>query len=344
MLGFTDRECRLCFGLALWNGEDGILKERLFGLDGREGNHGEDVKECYYYLDATPTNSYCKALYKYPHAPFPYRELLEENARRSRDEPEYELTDTTAFDRGHWDVQCEYAKGSPNDLLIRITVTNHGPLNTLHLIPQLWFRNTWSWGRDGEEGAWPRPEIRLDRSEDRLRTRHASLEPFHFWADSGPRNTAPRWLFTDNETNRAALFNADNPDPYCKDAFHRLIVHAEKGVCKRRRVGTKAGAHYKIRLRRGGRAVVDLRLSNERESPAEPFGLQFEELFSTRKQEANDFYQEKYPAGMSDGDRLICRQADAGLIWTKQFYYYVVSEWLDGDPAQPAPAEKRKVG
>ena len=344
LLGFTDRECRLCFGLALWNGEDEILKERLFGLDGKEGNHGEDVKECYYFLDATPTSSYCKALYKYPHAKFPYAELLEENRRRGRDVREYELTDTSAFDDGHWDVQIEYAKGSPNDILIRVTATNRGPLNTLHLLPQLWFRNTWSWGRDGQEGAWPTPEIRLDRGAGCLRTEHASLEPFNFYAGPGLRGKKPRWLFTDNETNRAALFNADNPDPYCKDAFHRLIVHAEKGVVKRARAGTKAAAHYKLRVKKGGSATVELRLSNERSSPEEPFGPAFAELFDLRKKEADEFYESKYPDGMEPENRLICRQADAGLLWTKQFYHYVVADWLEGDPAQPEPADKRKEG
>ena len=348
LLGFTDRECRLCFGLALWNGRDPILKERLFGLDGKEGNHGEDVKEEYFYLDATPTSSYCAASYKYPHAEFPYARLTDENRRRSRSQREYELADTGAFDDGHWDVRAEYAKGSPNDILIRVTVTNHGPLNTLHLVPQLWFRNSWSWGREGED-AWPEPNIKLERSagsrtHPRLLTEHASLEPFRFWAGDGPRGKAPRWLFTDNETNRAALFNADDPDPFCKDAFHRVIVHAERGAVKRARNGTKAGAHYKLRVKSGGEAVIELRLANAAEGPAEPFGDQFGELFDLRKSEAERFYRQKYPGGMTDENRLICRQADAGLLWTKQFYHYFVDEWLEGDPAQPDPAPARRQG
>ena len=343
LLGWTDRECRLCFGLALWNGADGILKERLYGLDGKEGNHGEDVKESYFYLDATPTGSYCKALYKYPHARFPYEDLLDENRRLDRTVPEYELADTGAFDDGHWDVQVEYAKAAPNDTLIRITVTNRGPLNTLHVLPQLWFRNTWSWGTQ-TEGNWPEPSIKMVRGAGSLRTDHASLEPFNLFAAPGPRGKAPRWLFTDNETNRAALFNADNPDPFCKDAFHRLIVHAEKGSVKRARSGTKAAAHYKLRIRRGGTETLELRLANDVEGPGEPFGEAFGRLFEERLKEADEFYDAKYPTGMNAADRLICRQADAGLIWTKQFYHYVVADWLDGDPAQPPADGKRKEG
>src|SRR5437763_8304824 len=226
LLGLTDRECRLCFAVALWNGKDPVLKERLFGLTGPEGNHGEDVKECYYYLDATPTFSYFKALYKYPQAEFPYQRLREEGRRRGRHEPEFELADAGVFDDDrYWDVTAEYAKSSPDDILIRLTVANRGPeAARLHLLPTLWFRNTWSWGAAYTEGRWPKP--RLTRADGRsLVAEHATLGRFRLTAGDRPDGRPPEFLFTENENNAQRLFNAPNEGPYVKDAFHEYVIH-----------------------------------------------------------------------------------------------------------------------
>src|SRR5438105_947948 len=224
LLGITDRECRLCFALALWNGRDPILKERLFGLTGPEGNHGEDVKECWYYLDASPTSSYLRALYKYPQAEFPYQRLLEENRRRGRLDPEFELLDTGVFDGNrYFDVIAEYAKASPDDIAIRLTIANRGPAPaSLHLLPTLWFRNSWSWGRDGEEYP-PRPRLQRDRDGSVL-AEHATLGRFR-WIPGMARGLSPRILFTENESNNARLFGFANGTPCVKDGFHEFVVH-----------------------------------------------------------------------------------------------------------------------
>src|SRR5437868_661595 len=242
LLGMTDRECRLCFALALWNGKDTHLKERLFGLTNPEGNHSEDVKEVYFYVDATPTYSYFKALYKYPQAEFPYQALRDENRRRGRREPEYELTDACVFDGDrYWDVTAEYAKASPDDILIRLTVANRGPEPArLHLLPTLWFRNTWSWGAAYEEGHWPKP--RLMRADDRsLVADHVTLGRFRLTAGDRPDGRPPDLLFTENETNARRLFGSPNESPYVKDAFHDYVVHGRKDS-DRADGGTKASA------------------------------------------------------------------------------------------------------
>ncbi|HYA03832.1 MAG TPA: glucosidase, partial [Syntrophobacteria bacterium] len=246
LLGITDREGRLCFALALWNGRDAILKERLFGVIGRDGNHGEDVKEYYFYLDSTPTHCYMKALYKYPQREFPYSLLVEENRRRGQDRPEFELLDTGVFgeDR-YFDVVAEYAKGSPNDVLIRITVANRGPeTGFVHVLPTLWFRNTWSWGRIGE-GYWPKP--RLEQIEEgMLLAEHASLGRFRLAAGPGPNGELPTFLFTENETNSRRLFGIDNWTPYVKDAFHDYLIHGKTDAVNPKRVGTKGAAYYRL--------------------------------------------------------------------------------------------------
>src|ERR1051326_4859189 len=246
LLGLCDREGRLCFAWALWNGRDPILKERLFGLTNAQGNHGEDVNECYFYLDSTPTHSYCKALYKYPQAEFPYQRLVEENQRRSRNDPEFELADTGVFDsQRYFDVFVEYAKESPNDTLIRLTAINRGPdTATLHVLPTLWFRNTWSWGRAGE-GYWPKPGI--VRAESGVSAEHPSLGRFHLPCAPGPDGAAPQWLFTDNETNTQKLFGAPNANRYVKDAFHEFVVHGNKAAVNPAGAGTKAAALYRRR-------------------------------------------------------------------------------------------------
>ncbi|HLK11921.1 MAG TPA: glucosidase [Candidatus Binatia bacterium] len=341
LLGWTDRECRLCFALALWNERDPILKERLFGLSGPEGNHGEDVKEYYFYLDAVPTYAYAKALYKYPQAEFPYAALVEENRRRGRRDPEYELIDTGVFEGGrYFDVFVEYAKAAPDDVLIRVTVANRGPdAAPLHVLPTLWFRNTWAWGRSGE-GYWPRPLLR--RAGDALvEATHATLGRFRFAVAPGPGG-APPLLFTENETNVARLFGARNGTEYVKDAFHTAVVGGDAAAVNPAGTGTKAAAHHRLLVPAGTAVTLDLRLSAEGDAPAEPFGPAFEGVLADRRAEAERFHATLVPAGLAPDAQRVQRQAFAGLLWSKQFYHYAVREWLEGDPAQPpAPAARR---
>ncbi len=343
LLGLTDRECRLCFALALWNGRDPILKERLFGLTGSEGNHGEDVKECYFYLDSTPTHSYMKALYKYPQAEFPYARLVEENRRRGKGDPEFELIDTGVFD-GHeyFDVVAEYAKRSSNDILIRITIANRGPERaTLHLLPTLWFRNTWSWGRNGE-GYAPKPRIE-GAGEGAVLAEHATLGRYRLLAEGVPGGTAPRWLFTENETNTTRLFGVVG-DRYVKDAFHRYVVSGEVDAVNPDAVGTKVAAYYLLDVPAAGEVAVRLRLcaQEEAEPPLPPKG--FAKVFADRIREADEFYAARTPANLTHEERRVMRQAHAGLLWSKQFYHYIIKHWLDGDPAQPQPPATRLQG
>jgi hypothetical protein len=344
LLGVADREGRLCFGLALWNGKDPILKERLFGLTGPEGNHGEDVKEVYFYLDSTPTHSYMKALYKYPQAEFPYRLLSEENRRRGKEEPEFELQDTGVFEGNrYFDVFAEYAKASPDDLLIRITVANRGPEPApLSLLPTLWFRNTWSWGRTGE-GYWPRPSI-VRESPELLRTDHATLGRYDLVVGPGPDGALPELLFTENETNMDRLFGAANPSPHVKDAFHEYVVQGRKEAVNPEGTGTKTAALYTLEVPAGGEVTVRLRLSSGGKITGEPLGDGFGKVFEARLREADDFFAPRAPAGYSVEERRVARQAFAGLLWSKQFYHYIVKDWLEGDPAHPKPPEGRSRG
>ena len=344
LLGITDREGRLCFGLALWNGKDPILKERLFGLTGPEGNHGEDVKEVYFYLESTPTHSYMKALYKYPQAEFPYWLLAEENRRRGKEEPEFELQDTGVFEGNrYFDVFAEYAKASPDDLLIRITVANRGPEPApLFLLPTLWFRNTWSWGRTGE-GYWPRPAI-VRESPELLRADHTTLGRYDLVVGPGPDGSLPELLFTENETNLERLFGSANTSPYVKDAFHEYVVQGRKEAVNPEGTGTKAAALYALEVPAGGEISVRLRLSSGGKITGELLGDEFEKVFQTRLREADDFFASRVPVGHSVEERRVARQAFAGLLWSKQFYHYIVKDWLDGDPAQPKPPEGRSRG
>jgi mannosylglycerate hydrolase MGH1-like protein len=344
LLGICDREERLCFGLALWNGRDPILKERLFGLTGPEGNHGEDVKEAYFYLDSTPTHSYMKALYKYPLTGYPYARLVEENRRRGRSEPEFEITDTGAFDEGQYvDVFAEYAKAAPDDVLIRITLANRSADDAVvHVLPTLWFRNTWSWGREGE-AYWPRPSLR-EIAPGRVRADHATLEPHVLAAAPGPDGRAPDLLFTENETNSARLFAFPNASPYVKDAFHEYVVHGRTDAVNPERSGTKAAVHYRLRLPARGDVVLSLRLTREDEAADAPFGSEFDRTFARRMVEADEFYAQASPAEFTAEERAVVRQAAAGLLWSKQFFHYVVRDWLEGDPAQPAPSAERRQG
>jgi hypothetical protein len=334
LLGFCDRQGRLCFSLALWNGQDPILKERLFGLTGPEGNHGEDVKELYYYLDSTPTHSYCKALYKYPQRAYPYDDLVAENRRRARDQPEYELLDTGVFDQDrYFDVQIEYAKASPEDLLVAITVANRGPeAAPLTVLPTLWFRNTWGWGRQGE-GYSDRPQI-VRAGQSAVRASRAGLGTYLLQADG-----CSQWLFTENETNDERLFGSPNVTPYVKDAFHEYVVNRAYDKVNPAEVGTKVAALYPLLVPAGGAITLRLRLTTAGEASAEPFAG-FDALLASRQAEADAFYALRSPAD-SEEDRAITRQGYAGLLWSKQFYHYDVRAWLEGDPAQPpAPRER----
>jgi hypothetical protein len=345
LLGICDREGRLHFSLALWNGRDPILKERLFGLAGPEGNHGEDVKELYYYLDSSPTHSYMKALYRYSQAEYPYADLVRVNAERGREAPEYEIEDTGVFDDDrYFDVTVEYAKAGPDDLLIRITVANRGPEEApLRLLPTLWFRNTWSWGRSGE-GFPERPT--LTASGRGLVAAHATLGTFRLDAQAGPAGP-PDVLFTENETNSERLFGTPNPTPFVKDAFHEYVVNGRLDAVNRTGTGTKAAFDYPLRVPANGEVTVRLRLSAESPaaSPAAagPFA-DFDAMVAARRAETDEFYDSVIPADFTDDERRVARQAYAGLLWSKQFYHYVVEEWLEGDPAQPPPPPERRRG
>ncbi len=341
LLGICDRQGRLCFAPAMWNGSDPILKERLFGLSGPEGNHGEDVKELYFYLDATPTASYLKALYKYPQQSFPYERLVAENRRRSLREPEFELLDTGIFDAGYFDVVVEYAKAAPDDMLIRISATNRSVAPAvLTLLPTVWFRNTWSWGRSGE-GYWKKP--RIEQIEDRLlAAEHESLGRFLLAAGPDPEGQDPAFLFTDNESNQQRLHGAPNLTPYVKDAFHRFLIENDVSAVNPEATGTKAGAVYRLALAPQQTTAVRLRLSAADLMPEQPTGPGFEAVFSRREKECDAFYDARMPGAMKASEKCVARQAYAGLIWSKQFYHYIVREWLEGDPTQPPPPAGRQ--
>jgi hypothetical protein len=343
LLGITDRECRLCFALALWNGRDPFLKERLFGLTNREGNHGEDAKECWFHLEALPTSSYLKALYKYPQGEFPYARLVEENRRRSRTEPEFELADTGIFDEDrYFDVFVEYAKAGPDDILIRITVANRGPDEAvLHLLPTLWFRNTWSWGCK-YEGCWIKPRL-WQAGDGSIVCQHATLERMVLRAGPDLTGKMPALLFTENETNAVRLFGAVNESAHVKDAFHDYVVSGRVEAVNPQNRGTKAAAHYVLTVPPRQEAVIRLRLLAEKAGPGEVSGPWFDDVFANRRAEVEQFYQ-GLPPTASEQDGRISRQAYAGLLWNKQFYEYVIADWLEGDPNQPTPPAQRKAG
>ena len=328
--GVSDDEQRLCLSLALWNGRDPILKERLFGLTGNEGNHGEDVKELYYYLDSTPTHSYMKMLYKYPQAEFPYSRLVRENRQRGKGDPEFELLDTGIFeDDRYFDVFVEYAKAGVSDLLIRITAHNRGPEPArLHLLPQIWFRNVWSWGLG------PRPALEA-RNPGAIEVRHPTLGDLRLYTDG-----SPELLFTDNETHTRRLFGHET-EGFFKDAFHERVVQDDEAAVNPVAKGTKAAAWYVRELEPGGAAQLRLRLTPKR--PKRPFEI-FDDRFAKRQQQADEFYAELQENLAGDDARRVQRQALAGMLWTKQFYYYDVAEWLEGDPGHPAPPANRKRG
>ncbi len=333
--GWTDRQCRLCFAPVLWNGNDTILKERLFGLGGNEGNHGEDVKECYYYLDSSPTHSYTKALYKYPQGKYPYTALREENQALGRNGPERELADMGMFDDGrYFDVVQEVAKRTPEDILWRITVTNHGPKAApIHVLPSLWFRNTWAWDHSRETPS-KKPQIKTNR--DAVIAIHETLGEFRFLVDSpNPRKRTP-WLFTENETNNKSVFGSENTTPYVKDAFHRYLIHGEKDAISPTPAGTKAAAHLKFIIPPGKSITVRCRLHLASESNGHAGFENFDETFAERIAECDAFYEDVIPKGISYDERLICRQGYAGLLWTKQFFHYVIDDWIKGEKQEPS--------
>ena len=345
ILGISDNHQRLCFAPALWNGRDPILKERLFGLSGPEGNHGEDVKELYFFLDSTPTHTYMKGLYKYPQAEYPYARLVEENRRRARTEPEFEILDTGVFDDGrYFDVTVEYAKGGPDDILIRISIDNRGPeAATLHLLPTVWFRDIWTW-----EGRTDRPRLRAGFRVPggvSVDVDHPDLgRPYRLACGLAPTTPdVPTLLFTENATNFRRLFGRANATPYLKDAFHDYLVAGRADAVNPRLEGTKAAAHYVLHIPAGDRAVVRLRLSDD-VTAVDPLGDGFEAVFERRREEAEEFYAGLIPAALSDDARNVMRQALAGLLWSRQWYHYYVRRWLDGDPTQPSPPPERRQG
>jgi Mannosylglycerate hydrolase MGH1-like glycoside hydrolase domain len=344
LLGWTDRECRLCFALALWNGKDPILKERLFGLTGPEGNHGEDVKEQYFYLAATPTYSYAKALYKYPQAEFPYTWLVNENRRRGKLDPEFELVDTGIFNENrYFDVFVEYAKNSPDDILIRLTVANRGPeAATLHLLPNIWFRNDWSWGKIEERSAF-KPSIALEE-QDRLSLNQESLGRFFLCAGADPSGRFTTALFTENETNAHRLWGIGEVGAFVKDAFHEYLIQGNSKAVNPANTGTKAALHYVLIVPAGMTQTISLRLFPEKEAPADPLGASFNQTLAVRVKEANEFYDSVIQVKVNKEERQIILQAAAGLLWSKQFYHYIVADWLSGDPAGPTPPSSRLVG
>jgi len=332
LAGVSDDKQTLCFAVALWNGKDPILKERLFGLTNSEGNHGEDVKEYYFYLDSTPTHSYMKYLYKYPQTAYPYEDLVRTNHKRGRNDFEYELLDTKVFDQDrYFDVGVEYAKASPDDMLVRITIANRGPeAATLHVLPTLWFRNTWSWNH----GASTRPSLKA-ADPNTIAASHADLGDLYLHADG-----APRLLFTENETNTERFNQGPNRTPYVKDGFHAYVVHSREQAVNPENTGTKAAALYAVTVPAGKSQVLRLRLTAPVASGSTgsngPFGSGFDAVMDDRKAEADEFYSTVIPATMNPDEKNVMRQALAGMLWSKQFYNYDVDRWLTERGADPA--------
>jgi len=341
LAGISDKHQYICFALALWNGRDPILKERLFGLTGSEGNHGEDVKEYYFYLDSTPTHSYMKYLYKYPQSEFPYGRLVEENRARGKRDLEFELVNTGIFDEDrYFDIFVEYAKASPDDILIRIEAINRGPEPAeLHVLPTVWFRNTWSWASGSE-----RPGLRLGNPVEGIipiELQHSYYGKRWLYCEGNPET-----LFTENETNTRRLFGGENTGSYVKDGFNDYIVHGVGESVNSQRCGTKSAAHYSFKIAPGQSTAVKLRLSDREMASAgeRPFDENFNVTFANRKREADEFYATITPPGLSSDSRNVMRQAFAGMLWSKQFYHYVIKDWLGGDPAGPPPPSERKNG
>ncbi len=341
LAAFSDIEQRMCLGLTLWNGRDPILKERLFGLNGSEANHGEDAKEYWWYLDAVPSHAWNRWRYHYPQAAYPYEDLRSENSRRSKSEPEYELLDTGVFDEDrYWVVETHYAKASPTDLLMEIEITNAGPeADTVHVLPTVWFRNTWSWDLEGHK-----PTMAVEDGD--LQIDHPWLGPLELVAASGPDGAPPELLFCENETNTARLFGSEPLTAFPKDGINDHVVHGTATV-NPEQVGTKASYWYRIDVEPGETATLKLRLrpkGKRRRAFDNLLGSGFDEVVSARRAEADEFYDELTGPTCGEDEALVMRQAFAGLLWSKQFYFYDVGRWLDGDPAQPPPPEGRALG
>ncbi len=337
LLGISDDHQRLCFAVALWNGQDHILKERAFGLTGPEGNHGEDLKEYYFFLDNVPSHAYMRALYKYPQSRFPYEELVAQAKSRTRLDPEYELVDTGIFaENRYFDVFATYAKADTDDYLIELEIINRGPdTASIHVLPTLWFRNEWSWKKGCHKPAIR--DISSDEPHVVLEASHATLGEYYLYAESGET------LFTENETNIDALFGKPNESPYVKDGINRRVVDGELSAVNPKKIGTKSSIWYQLELGSGQSRRIRLRLSLEPQLD-DPFGNAFSEMLQTRATEADHFYQQVNPFSLTDDERAIQRQALAGMLWNKQFYNYVVYDWLKGDPAEPTPPASRLKG
>jgi hypothetical protein len=337
LAGICNRFQNICLAVALWNERDPILKERLFGLTGTEGNHGEDVKEYYFYLDSTPTHSYMKMLYKYPQVEYPYGQLIQENRNRGRDRPEFELADALreAFEQGlYFDVLVEYAKADEEDILCRITAANRGPDSApIHVLPHLWYRNTWSWGYDS-----PRPEICAVGGGGYTQHKHLGERWWYVVSDDG---TQPTLLFTDNDTNSKRLFGVQNSSPYVKDGINDVVVHGQLERVNPAQRGSKAAAHFRLVVQPEEARSVYVRFTDHENNS--PFA-DFDSIFEQRIQEADDFYAAVQNPALRDDERRVQRQAFAGLQWSKQFYHYGVDLWLNGDPAGPTPSASRKQG
>ena len=331
LAGISDDKQRLCFAVALWNERDSILKERLFGLTNSEGNHGEDVKEYYFYLDSTPTHSYMKYLYKYPQREFPYRDLVETNGRRSREEFEYELLDTGVFeDDRYFDVFVEYAKADPEDVLVRVTVHNRGPeAARLHLLPTLWFRNTWSWGLDDRK-----PSLR-QTGAGAIEVTHHQLGTYTLQCDG-----APELLFTENESNAQRLWGQPNQSAYVKDAFHSCVVSGQRDAVNPAKQGTKAAAHYVLDVPAGGSQTVRVRLTG---STTNKGFRDFDKVLTSRIADSDEFFARITPRALGDDARLVHRQALAGMLWTKQYYYFDADLWLEEHHAHPMLGQHRAI-
>ena len=336
LAGISDDKQRLCFALAVWNGKDPILKERLFGLTNSEGNHGEDVKEYYFYLDSTPTHSYMKYLYKYPQAAFPYGDLIDKNRQRGRHGLEYELLDTGVFDQDrYFDVFVEYAKGSPEDLLIQITVWNRGPeAAELHVLPTVWFRNRWSWGTGAS-----RPELRqIERSGEAsvIEASHEKLGMRYLYCDGNPA-----LLFTENETNTERIFGVLNHTLYVKDGINNYLVQGRHDAVNPALAGTRAAPHYPLNVGPGESRTIRLRLTDRVFSNEKPCGAAFDQLLAQRSLEADEFYASITPASLGQDEANVMRQALAGMLWSKQFYFYDVDKWLEERGSDPFKATRR---
>jgi hypothetical protein len=343
LAGFCDIEQRLCLGLALWNGRDPILKERAFGLTGAQGNHGEDVKEYWWYLDAIPSHAWNRWRYHYPQGPFPYQNLIDVNGSRNKFQPEYELIDTGAFgENRYWIVEVHYAKAGPDDLLMKISVTNAGPdADTLHVLPTAWFRNTWAWEVDA-----PKPAMEAAGGTS-VGIEHPFLGQLELIADTGPDGAPPTALFCENETNTKRLFGGDPITPYPKDGINDHVVHGTPTVNPERN-GTKCAWWYKITVPPGETVELRLRLRPAGKAAetgtSAPFGTQFDQVMAARRAEADEFYDELTPRDATDDEAMVMRQAFAGMLWSKQLFYYDVTRWLDGDPTQPTPPPERLTG